>query len=184
MPSLIFHINHLSHSINSFECPWQSHLKHMRGRETEFCSRVQTIWPFTQDVHWEDSFSLPQLCHWIENSGKPIWVEHNAKPALAAEFCLVGFYLQESESEEGSPESQINIRWIKLWNITSSVRLPPEWSLIAFLQQWCLFLQQTQHLPWSHHSIFCFVSVKREAELLQIYIYIYIIFLPNNKLWI
>lgn len=47
-----------------------------------------------------------QLRHWIENSGKPIWVEHNAKPAGAGEFCLVGFYLQESESEE----AQINIR--------------------------------------------------------------------------
>lgn len=50
---LIFHINHLSHSINSIECPWQSHLSSNvweREKQTDRQTPVHTWWSFREQT--------------------------------------------------------------------------------------------------------------------------------------
>lgn len=53
LSSLIFHINHLSPSINSIECPWQSHLSSAMWEEKKQTDRDTT----------RQSQSRCELCH-------------------------------------------------------------------------------------------------------------------------
>lgn len=90
---LIFHINHLSHSINSIECPWQSHLSSNVWEREKQTDRHR----FTHDgrsqsrlVRFWQSFTLPFSDHCRKITVDPWQLTVNAKDVILKCGCSAG----------------------------------------------------------------------------------------------